>query len=159
MILPVIFERCISVILKSEGGYVNNPNDLGGETKYGICKRYFPNEDIKNLTIERAKELYFSYYWFPMNLTGIVNDAAILEIFDMGVNSGKGNAIRIAQRLVGTDPDGKLGNITKTAINNTVDFLPKYKQARLEYYARIAGNRNNHVFIQGWINRVLKTHF
>jgi lysozyme family protein len=51
MIYPDLFEKCITVVLLHEGGYVNNPSDYGGETKYGIAKRFFPQEDIKNLTI------------------------------------------------------------------------------------------------------------
>lgn len=45
------------------GGYVNNPADPGGETKYGISKRAHPEEDIKNLTLARALELYKEFYW------------------------------------------------------------------------------------------------
>jgi len=57
-----LFDKCMVVIFAHEGGYVNDPDDLGGEINYGICKRYFPDEDIKNLTKERAKELYYEHY-------------------------------------------------------------------------------------------------
>ena len=50
------FNNIIEVVLKHEGGYVNDPKDLGGETKYGITKRFYPDVDIKNLTKEKAKE-------------------------------------------------------------------------------------------------------
>ena len=46
-----LFDKCMLIIFKHEGGYVNDPDDWGGETKYGIAKRFFPNEDIKNLTM------------------------------------------------------------------------------------------------------------
>ena len=46
------FNNIIEVVLQHEGGYVNDPNDLGGETKYGITKRFYPDVDIKNLTKE-----------------------------------------------------------------------------------------------------------
>ena len=52
------FNEIIEKVLEHEGGYVNDPTDLGGETKYGITKRFYPNVDIKNLTIEQAKEIY-----------------------------------------------------------------------------------------------------
>jgi len=166
-----IFERCIVIILKHEGGYVNNPNDFGGETKYGIAKRFFPHEDIKNLTIERAKYLYFHSYWLPMKLDGIIKPENVLEIFDMGVNAGKGNAIRIAQRVVKVDADGFCGPMTKAAINTykriglvngkevEFDFLHDYKMARVQYYLKISNRRDNKVFLKGWLNRVSNCHF
>lgn len=159
MSYPIIFEQCIKVILRHEGGYVNNPNDWGGETKYGIAKRFFPELDIKNLTIEEAKRIYFDYYWTPMNLTGIIIPENILEIFDMGVNAGRSNAIHMAQRLVGSQPDGKMGPLTTKKINSFPDFLKKYKQARVEYYMRVSMKRNNKVFLKGWLNRVSTTYF
>jgi lysozyme family protein len=156
---PEIFERCISIVLKSEGGYVNNLSDYGGETNYGIAKRFFPALDIKHLTIDEAKEIYYRYYWQPMHLEGIISPDSVLEIFDMGVNSGKPNAIRMAQRVVNVNPDGKLGPVSSKAINNFPNFLAKYKQARREYYLRISQKRNNQVFLKGWLNRVSNTHF
>jgi len=56
------FERCIAFVLRHEGGYVNDPRDPGGETKYGISKRAYPGLDIKNLTEEQAKEIYRQDY-------------------------------------------------------------------------------------------------
>ena len=44
--------------LSLEGNYVNDFGDYGGETKFGITKRYYPNVDIANLTIEEAKAIY-----------------------------------------------------------------------------------------------------
>ena len=57
------FRKAIEVILKYEGGYVNDPNDLGSETNFGISKRSYPNVDIKNLTKEQAIEIYHRDWW------------------------------------------------------------------------------------------------
>ena len=59
------FETIIKKVLKHEGGYVNDPTDRGGETNFGISKRAFPEEDIKGLTEDRAKYIYFEKYWKP----------------------------------------------------------------------------------------------
>ena len=56
------FEEIINKVLEHEGGYVNDPTDLGGETKYGITKRFYPDLDIKNLTKEEAKQIYYNDY-------------------------------------------------------------------------------------------------
>ncbi len=57
------FEQAVKIILEKEGGYVNHPKDPGGETKFGITKKFYPNVDIKNLTIEKAAEIYRKEYW------------------------------------------------------------------------------------------------
>lgn len=86
------FEKCMDFVLSHEGGYVNDPVDPGGETKYGIAKRYNPEVDIKNLTREEALKIYHKKYWltsgcaqmkWPMNL--VVMDTAV----NMGVSRAK----------------------------------------------------------------------
>lgn len=89
------FQRCVEFVLTQEcrrkkdgtldDGYVNDPNDPGGETKYGISKRAYPNLDIKNLTLSHALNLYYADYWyiakslsFPLNVC----------VFDCAVNQG-----------------------------------------------------------------------
>jgi lysozyme family protein len=137
---------------------VNDFDDKGGETNYGISKRAFPNEDIKNMTVARAKVLYYNYYWLPMNLDGLSDEAA-LEIFDFGVNAGRWRAVRTAQNLVGVRADGVVGPITKKAINEFDDFVAKYKQCRKVFYEHIAAKRNNQKFLRGWLRRVDNTRF
>ena len=90
------FNEIIEQVLEHEGGYVNDPKDLGGETKYGITKRFYPDIDIKNLTIEQAKDIYKKDYWdrnkvesLPQNLWHIY--------FDMCVNMGKRTAVKVLQ--------------------------------------------------------------
>ena len=57
------FQLSLQFVLSAEGGYVFNPIDPGGETNYGISKRAHPDEDIKNLTLARAMEIYKKEYW------------------------------------------------------------------------------------------------
>ena len=75
-----MFEQAVSVIFKHEGGYANNPNDPGQETNWGISKRSYPEEDIYNLTKERAKHIYLRDYWKPLNLYMIDNANICLEL-------------------------------------------------------------------------------
>lgn len=167
-----LFNKCIDIILVNEGGFQNHPNDLGnwtganrtGElkgTKYGIAARFFPNLDIKNLTINQAKDIYFWHYWSPMNLEGIEDELSALQIFDFGVNAGKGRAIRTAQKLVGAVVDGICGKQTTSLINLCKEgFAILYKRERILYYKHIAErDPKNSVFLNGWIRRVQDTHF
>jgi len=86
-----LWERVGRSILRHEGGYVNNPNDPGGETKYGISKRSYPNVDIKNLTPEQALEIYHRDFWprIPAHLPDPVRWFA----FDCAVHHGPGQAL------------------------------------------------------------------
>jgi hypothetical protein len=73
--MKTTFEEIIEIVLEHEGGYVNDPDDAGGETKYGIAKRWYPDVDIKNLTKEQAKKIYHTDYWRigPATLKAIQN--------------------------------------------------------------------------------------
>lgn len=160
--------KCIEVILKNEGGFQNNPNDTGNYvngilvgTKYGIAAKYFPNEDIPNLTIERAKEIYFKKYWKPLKLEEVISNETCLQIFDMAVNAGKSRAVKLAQKLVGVPADGKMGPITRNAINiYSPNFTEAYKLKRKEYYTRLSDRKPSYkVFLKGWLRRVDHTKF
>jgi lysozyme family protein len=91
------FAAAFAIIVGAEGGYTNNPADPGGETKYGISKRAYPDEDIVNLTLERAQELYKRDYWDKLNCDGMPWELALIN-FDCAVNQGIGIA-RAIQRL------------------------------------------------------------
>ena len=169
-----LFVRCVHVVLKSEGGYQCNPKDpgnwSGGElrgTKYGIAAKYFPSEDIKNLTRVRAIRLYYKYFWLPMNLEGINSEPLVLQVFDMGVNAGRGRAIKALQKIVGAKADGICGPITKGLTNSfkpiekngrKYGVLDLYKEWRKHYYINLANRRTEmKVFLKGWLARVERT--
>ena len=167
-----LFEKCISVVLKSEGGFQNNPRDSGNwvggyktgklvGTKYGIAAKFFPNEDIKNLTIERAKELYKLKYWDKMRLDGIRSHEAVLQIFDFGVNAGTRRSIKIAQQIALVNADGYVGKQTTEAINNYKgDFVEDFKHARMVYYENLVDKKPSYaLFLGGWLKRVDHTYF
>jgi lysozyme family protein len=154
-----LFTRCIDVVLRNEGGYVNDHDDPGGETKYGISKRAFPDVDIQGLTIEEAKDIYFEKYWKPLNIDTLTDANAALQIFDFAVNAGLSRAVKTAQRLSGTYVDGKIGPNTINAINNMGPcFLARYIYARKEFYQYLAKIKPaQSKFLQGWLNRVEHT--
>ena len=108
----VKFMIAISTVLGNEGGYNDIPQDKGGATKYGISLRFLQkhkldlsddgiinDEDIKLLTLEKAQEIYHSYFWDNdfENIQGIHTCA---KLFDMSVNMGKRQAVKILQRAL-----------------------------------------------------------
>ncbi len=152
-----IVKQCISIILKNEGGYVNHPNDPGGETKFGISKRAFPHLDIKNLTQDQAINIYYCKYWKPMNLDLIDEPELKLHLFDQGVNSGTKRAVKLLQAELNLVTDGIIGKKTAAAVNGKFT-AEDYKEVRRAFYNRLAEKPRLKVFLKGWLNRVEHTH-
>ena len=97
--MKTTFDEIIDGVLEHEGGYVNDPKDLGGETKYGITKRFYPDVDIKNLTVKEAKQIYYDDYWVKNKVPQMPDNLKHIY-FDMCINQGKGTAVKVLQRAV-----------------------------------------------------------
>jgi len=77
------FDKAIKFVLKWEGKYSNDPQDPGGETKYGISKRSYPELDISKLTLKQAKEIYYQNYWLKCGCDSLPYPFNIV-VFDYG---------------------------------------------------------------------------
>jgi lysozyme family protein len=152
------FDQAIGTILEHEGGYTFNPADPGGETNFGISKRQYPNLDVKNLTVDQAKEIYKRDYW---KYDGIQNQDVATKVFDMAVNMGPPTAHRLLQmalNALGQDVtvDGVLGPQTQSATNR-VDperLLQELRaQAAVRYADIVLGNQSERTFLLGWMRR------
>lgn len=148
MNFDVAFER----LLGHEGGYVDNPRDPGGETKYGISRRSYPGEDIAGMTLERAKAIYRRDYWGPAGCDA-VPDALRFDLFDAAVNSGVPAAIRLLQRAVGEVQDGVLGPLTIQAASSmpAPRIVARFNGARLAMLADLPAWP---AFSRGWARRI-----
>lgn len=146
------FDEAFASLIKNEGDYVNNPNDPGGETRYGISKRTYPNVDIKNLTLEQAKAIYKKDFWNPSGCES-VPDAVRFDFFDMAVNSGIKPAIRTLQKACGADSDGILGPNTLLKLNsmNAYNLHVKFNAQRLLFFTDLKGWND---FGKGWARRI-----
>jgi lysozyme family protein len=102
---------------ENEGGYSNHPNDRGGETRYGISSRWYPDEDIANLTRERANAILYRDYWLKPHINKLPDEFADI-VFDDGVVQGQPTAIKNLQRALGTHADGIIGPNTLSAFEN-----------------------------------------
>lgn len=149
------FERAFDMVIGHEGGLVDNPADPGGLTKFGISQRAYPGEDIRNLTMARAQELYRHDYWNPIRGDQLPVPLAIC-LFDMAVNSGVSQAVRTLQKAIDVPIDGVLGPGTLgKALSLPTEILVAYMQAeRLMYLVSLPTFTN---FGRGWIRRVLST--
>lgn len=114
------WDQAIAFVLRYEGGYVNNVNDPGGETIYGISKKQYPSLDIKNLTIDEAKEIYRKDFWQAVGADQLPAKMAI-AVFDCAVNQGVGTAIRLLQVALDVAVDGQIGPKTIKAAFDAED--------------------------------------
>lgn len=146
------FDRAFERLIGHEGGYVNHPSDPGGETKYGITKRSYPNEDIRGMTLERAKAIYRRDFWGAAGCDAVA-DAAKFDLFDMAVNSGVKTAIKTLQRAVGAAPDGVIGPMTMQAISNMPGprLVARFNGARLQFMTDLHTWDD---FGKGWARRI-----
>ena len=167
------FNSIIDKNLEHEGGYVNDKNDRGGETKYGITKPFMEEYKyalpggkaipIKDLTVEDAKLLYKAM-WDRYNLGYIRDKDLAYVVYDYMINSYAGTAAKRIQEILNTQGaalkvDGQLGEKSLNAIHNNdpkwlIDVILKNRQ----YYHQqdVYKNPKQVKYYAGWMNRLNK---
>jgi lysozyme family protein len=148
-------------MLKSEGGYVNNPADPGGMTNLGVTKATWENwvgresdeAEMRGLTPEKVEPLYKKKYWDAVRGDEIENGGVAYLLFDFAVNAGVGRSIKTLQTAVGVTPDGGFGPMTMAAVQATdpVDLIERFSQAKEDFYRSLTTFAT---FGKGWLNRV-----
>lgn len=146
------FDTAFERLIGHEGGYVNHPSDPGGETNFGISKRSYPGEDIKGMTLARAKEIYRRDFWGPAGCDA-VPPAIRFDLFDMAVNAGVRRAARTVQRAVGEVEDGIIGPRTLQALGSmpAARLIARFNGHRLEHMASLP---TWPAFGRGWARRI-----
>lgn len=139
-------EEILTEILQREGGFVQDPSDRGGATKYGITLRTLSAwrqeeatvEDVKNLTIPEAKEIYRERYVAPFE--GEVGEDLLPQVVDIAVLHGVGRARQWVRRLraAGRLTNGDLLKVRMDFIADIVKHDPEQRK-----------------FLKGWLRRAL----
>jgi len=153
------FTDSLEVVLKHEGGYAFNPADPGGETKYGISKKQYPDVNIHGLTVADAGVIYKRDYWDANKLGELTNQRIANAVMDAIVNHGQGvRIVQTALNMAGktVKVDNAMGSKTRQALNSVNEklFLTHYVMARKEYYdSLITKNPELATFKRGWYKR------
>jgi lysozyme family protein len=155
------FEKAVHRVLEDEGGYVNDPQDPGGETKYGISKRSYPNVNIKYLTKLQAVAIYHTDWWAPGPYEAMIHDELASKLFNTAVNMGDKRAFRFLQEAANElgaklVVDGIIGPRTIRAINNLngTMLLSAFRRRQEQYYLDlIAARPSLGKYKNGWITR------
>lgn len=157
------FNYAVDVVLRHEGGYVDDPRDPGGATKYGISKRSYPQLNIKALTRVEAAQIYHDDWWARYGYTDIRDLDLATKVFDTAVNMGAKRANKILQQAVNDAgghlaEDGVLGPKSKAAVNGHSPraVLRHFRARQARYYVRLVLRRQSlEKFLNGWLNRAL----
>lgn len=95
---PQDFLKAVTDLIDNWEGtaYTDDPHDRGGETKFGISKRSYPDVDIKDLTRADAEEIYYRDFWMRPGVQAIHDPQMRAKVFNMGVLMGPGVAEHLA---------------------------------------------------------------
>jgi lysozyme family protein len=149
---PAAFLRDLDRLLGHEGRYVNDINDPGGETNWGISKRSYPHLDIAALTRDAAAQIYWTDFWTKVEADKLPAGITY-QLFDFAVNSSPNTAVRYFQRAIGVADDGDFGPHSRAAAARTSesDMVMALNAERLDFMTRLK-NWQHHG--KGWARRI-----
>ena len=166
------FDKHLKVIFKNEGALADVEGDAGGLTKYGITQSTLgrwlgtdaSDDEVKGLTLKTAGDIYLKWYWTTPRANQLPAGLR-LTYFDMCVNHGQGNAVRILQKAINLrarggipriDEDGLIGkNTIRSAENLEPDAL---RSQRILFLANLVIKKpDQKKFWYGWYLRAIST--
>lgn len=171
------FTPAFQLMIAHEGGYVNDPDDPGGETYKGIARKMhskwsgwtiidmlkrqpgFPANLDKDTDLQSdISDFYRVTFWDPMRGDLIKSQEVATSIFDFGVNAGLSTSASLAQMVVGAKADGVIGQKSVEALNgfDTEHFLAAFTVAKIARYVNIVKKRpTSRKYFYGWVLRAL----
>ena len=154
------WQKSFELMLKSEGGFVNNPADPGGMTNLGVTKatweswvgRPSDEKEMRSLTPEKVEPLYKRKFWDACDCD-LLPDGLDYLVFDFAVNAGIGRSVKTLQSCVDATMDGQIGKNTLGAVSNfPVDVVIfKFSDEKVKYYKQLP---TFPTFGKGWLARV-----
>ena len=173
-IIEVVFQHEVD---PKRGPYVNNPKDPGGETSYGLSRRWLQKvglglEDLKAMTATRAEEIYCDYYETPSAplfktcIMNITPQKSATKLYDAAVVMGFHEATYLCQLAlldcgVSLVPDGFFGSQTLQAINKVDEqqLVDSYSDHLAAHFKSLAAkNHDFDIFLNGWLDRARWGH-
>ena len=149
------FDQAFERLLGHEGGYVDDPDDPGGETNWGITIAVARAEGytgpMRDLPVAKAKDIYRAKYWAPVRADELP-DSVRFDVFDAAVNHGVNQSAKWLQRAVGANPDGVIGAMTVAAARGAGPMaVARFNGYRLQFYTDLGTWPK---FGKGWARRV-----
>jgi len=172
------FQRCLGVVLRHEGDFVERPADRGGPARRGITdkiyRRYLQarhgdlgEADLngrfaKDASDEEIAEIFYQGYWLPACCTKLANEALAAVVFDAAVNHGPRQAIRLCQQGAGMSAfvchgkwDDETSRRVSAASADCVGLVDRMLLARERFYRQLVqDDPRQGEFLRGWMNRL-----
>ncbi len=162
--MKIDFETAFERVIGHEGGFQAKASDRGnwtsgvvgqGElkgTKFGISAMSYPLLDIKNLTLEQAKGIYYEDWWVKLGMD-LFKPALSYQLFDAAINHGMANATKMLQRGIGVLDDGKFGPVSRASFDKLPldDVLMLFLSERLNFMTNISTWND---YGKGWAKRI-----
>ena len=157
------FNKCLTMLLHHEGGFVNHPKDPGGMTNLGVTKAVYDKwigreateQEMRDLTPEDVAPIYKKNYWDRVKGDDLPSGVD-WACFDWAVNSGSGRPAKALQRCVGATPDGAIGPMTLRAVadNEPKRLVEGVYTQRQKFYENL---KTFETFGRGWTRRNKET--
>ena len=157
------FPACLEVVLQSEGGFSDDPQDPGGVTNLGVTLHTWSGyvghtatvAEMHALTPAMVAPLYRSEYWNACDCDFLPNGVDLM-IFDEAVNAGPGRARRSLQTAAGVTADGSIGPPTEAAVkaSSPINLIGAVATNREAFYRSLPTFSR---FGKGWLARVERT--
>lgn len=134
-------DEFFNLTVNLEGGFSDRAADRGGRTKYGVTqstlnayniKHSIPKEDVVNITVDKAKDIYIEFYYLPVS--PVADKEIHFNFIDMGYNSGNSRYMQL-----------------RDSIGNPPTIARVYEW-REDFFKK----QNEPENINGWINRLIK---
>ena len=153
------FDKCMSMLLAHEGGYVNHPSDPGGMTNLGVTKRTYDEyhgtdvteDEMRALTKADVEPIYRRNYWNRCRCQDLPSGVD-WAVFDFAVNAGTGRAAKALQQAVEVEQDGSIGPLTlmKVKIVPVENIINRTAVYREQFYRSL---KTFDTFGRGWLRR------
>lgn len=172
------FKTAFEATMRSEGGYVNDPQDPGGETYRGVARKFhskwegwiiidalknkgnFPRNLDQDANLQSLiEDFYQRQFWDKVRGDDIQNQDVAESIFDFAVNAGIAASVTLAQTASGSPADGLMGTNTIKAINeqDPKTFLAMFALHKIARYVHIVEKRpDSRKYFYGWVRRTLE---
>lgn len=154
------FKPALEHVLKSEGGYVNDPRDPGGATNLGCTQKVYEahmrrpvsDAEMRCLTPADVGPIYKAQYWDKVKGDQLPSGLDY-AVFDAAINSGPGQAAKWLQQVLDVHDDGAIGPATLAAVaaHSAEDLIVAYQLKRIEFLKRL---KTWNAFGKGWGRRV-----
>ena len=157
------FDKCLEMLLKHEGGFVNHPRDPGGMTNLGVTKKVYEKwmgrevteQEMRDLTPEMVAPIYKKNYWDKVRGDDLPSGVDWCA-FDWAVNSGAGRPAKAIQSVVGATQDGAIGPKTLAAVeaHSAAEIIESVFATRQRFYESL---KTFDAFGKGWTRRNQET--